>query len=221
MCLRAVVALGKVRTDLPWGLRFRRRTLVGIALLFRPLQFSPPASGIELPHPGRSLSKPSTEKQNKVSRRASVFAFTAHGLARELHQNNARKRKALQYSQRAFHQPIASEPARRFGPGHAPGATPMRSPSLAESAAVGDPGSQPRQSSLERPKTCPTIGVHLMPHTRREASEQTSGPFLAPSGSTPAIPHRVGLGSSQRVGFDPSTCAVPSLSLAFELVRFY
>src|SRR5438270_3179672 len=160
---RAAVALGEIRTDLSRRLRFRRRTLVGVALLLRPLQFPPPASGVELPHPGRSLSKPSTEKRNKVSRCAAVFAFTAHGLARELHQNNAPKRKALQYSQRAYHQPIPSEPVRRFGRGHAPGATPMRSPSLAESAAVCDPGFQPRRSSLERPKFCPTIGVHLSP----------------------------------------------------------
>src|SRR5438270_13076564 len=71
---RAAVALGEIRTDLSRRLRFRRRTLVGVALLLRPLQFPPPASGVELPHPGRSLSKPSTEKQNKVSRCAAVFA---------------------------------------------------------------------------------------------------------------------------------------------------
>ena len=46
-----------------------------------------------------------------MSRCAAVFAFTAHGLARELHQNNAFKQKALQLSQRAYQQPIASERA--------------------------------------------------------------------------------------------------------------
>ena len=78
-----------------------------------------------------------------MSRYAAVFAFTAHGLARELHQNNALKPKALQSSQRAYQQPIASEPVRRFGHGHVPGATPMRSLSLAEIAALCDPGFNP------------------------------------------------------------------------------
>ena len=44
-----------------------------------------------------------------MSRCAAVFALTAHGLARELHQNKALKPKALQSSQRAYQQPIASE----------------------------------------------------------------------------------------------------------------
>ena len=96
-----------------------------------------------------------------MSRWAAVFAFTAHGLARELHQNNTRKRKALQWSQRAYHQPIASEPVRRFGRGHASGATPVRNLNLAESATLCDPGFQPRRSSLDRPQFCPTFGVHL------------------------------------------------------------
>jgi hypothetical protein len=78
-----------------------------------------------------------------VSRCAAVFALTAHGLARELHQNNALKTKALQSSQRAYQQPIASEPVRPFGHGHAPGATPMRSLSLAEIAELCDPGFNP------------------------------------------------------------------------------
>src|SRR5438067_7605246 len=158
---RAAVALDKIRTDLPRRLRFWRRTLVGVALLFRPLQFPPPASGTGLLHASRTVSEPATQEQNKVSRCAAVFAFTAHGLARELHQNNAFKQKALQLSQRAYQQPIASEPVRRFGRGHAPGATPMRSPSLADGAAVCDPGFAPRRSSLDRTKFCPTIGVHL------------------------------------------------------------
>jgi hypothetical protein len=51
--------------------------------------------------------------------------------------------KALQSSQRAYQQPIASEPVRRFGHGHAPGATPMRSLSLAEIAELCDPGFNP------------------------------------------------------------------------------
>ena len=78
-----------------------------------------------------------------MSRCAAVFAFNAHGLARELHQNNALKPKALQLSQRAYQQPIASEPVRRFGHGHAPGAAPMRSLSLAEIAELCDPGFNP------------------------------------------------------------------------------
>jgi hypothetical protein len=78
-----------------------------------------------------------------VSRCAAVFALTAHGLARELHQNNALKPKALQSSQRAYQQPIALQPIRRFGHGHAPGATPMRSLSLAEIAELCDPGFNP------------------------------------------------------------------------------
>jgi putative transposase len=95
---RAVVALGEIRTDLPRRLRFRRRTLVSVISLFRPLQFPPPASGVALSNPSRTVPEPITQKQNKVSRYAAVFAFTAHGLARELHQNNALKPKALQSS---------------------------------------------------------------------------------------------------------------------------
>ena len=140
---RALVALGEIRTDLPRRLRFGRRTLVSVISILPPLQFPPPSSVAGLLHSGRTLSKQPTQEQNRVSRCAAVFALTAHGLARELHQNKALKPKALQSSQRAYQQPIASEPVRRFGHGHAPGATPMRSLSLAKSAALCDPGFNP------------------------------------------------------------------------------
>jgi transposase InsO family protein len=51
----------------PGRLRFWRRTLVGVALLFRPLQFLPPASGTGLLHASRTVSEPATKEQNKVS----------------------------------------------------------------------------------------------------------------------------------------------------------
>ena len=62
---RAVVALGEIRTDLPRRLRFRRRTLVSVISLFRPLQFPPPASGVALSNPSRTVPEPITQKQNK------------------------------------------------------------------------------------------------------------------------------------------------------------
>jgi hypothetical protein len=56
------------------------------------------------------------------------------------------ERKALQFSRRAYQQPIASEPVRHFGRGHAPGATPMRSPSVAGIDEVCDPSACCRSS---------------------------------------------------------------------------
>ena len=105
--------------------------------------FRRPHQALHYRTPAELYLSRSPKEQNKVSRYAAVFAFTAHGLARELHQNNALKPKALQSSQRAYQQPIASEPVRRFGHGHVPGATPMRSLSLAEIAALCDPGFNP------------------------------------------------------------------------------
>jgi hypothetical protein len=179
---RAAVALREIRTDLSRRIRFRCPTVVGLMSLFRPLQFPSPASGIGLPDPRRTVSESATKEQHKVSRYAAVFAFTAHGLARELHPGNARKRKALQTSQRAHQQPIASEPVRRFGHGHALRATAVRNLSLAESAALCDPGYQPRRSSLHRPKFCPTIGVHLTtpPGRLRQWGDQCTVVFREP-----------------------------------------
>jgi hypothetical protein len=44
-----------------------------------------------LSYPGRPVLESATPQQNEVSRCPAVFAFTAHDLARELHQINALK----------------------------------------------------------------------------------------------------------------------------------
>ena len=41
------------------------------------------------------IFEPLIKEQNEASRYAAVFALTAHGLARKLHQSNAEKAKAL------------------------------------------------------------------------------------------------------------------------------
>src|SRR3954447_12426063 len=162
---REAVAVGEVRIDLPRRVRLRHRTLVSPIPLLRPLQFSTPSPGAELLHPGRHLSEPPLEDNNKVSRCAAVFAFSAHGLAQELHQSNADNSKALRLPQRAYQPPIASEPVRRFGRGHAPGATPMRSLSLAEISGLCDLGFQP---AADHPKIAPIfvqrLGSTSYPH---------------------------------------------------------
>ena len=108
-CFGAVGTVVPVWRDFP---SWRIRGYCGFEVRSDRDRSCPLAQGEER-HVGRRRS---TSRNQKVSRCAAGFAFTAHGLARELHQSNGGSPAAVRSPSgvpKGFLRPIASEPVRR------------------------------------------------------------------------------------------------------------